>query len=51
MLVDVEVKNENDAPAPPEKQPRVRKRLPVINKDFKLEKNNWHRLRRIIHVL
>ena len=50
MLVDVEVKSKDDAPAPPEK-PRVRKRLPVINKDFKLEKNNWHRLRRVIHVL
>jgi len=33
------------------KTPRVRKKLPVVNKDFKLEKYNWHRLRRIIHVL
>lgn len=31
------------------KPARIRKKLPVINKDFKLEKYNWHRLRRIIH--
>lgn len=35
-----------------EKQtPRIRKKLPVINKDYQLPKNNWHRLRRIIHFL
>lgn len=27
---------------------KPRKKLPVINKDFKLEKNNWHRLRKFI---
>ena len=30
------------------KTPRERKKLPVINKDFRLEKYNWHRLRRIV---
>ncbi len=30
---------------------RARKKLPVVNKDFQLEKYNWHRLRRIIHAL
>lgn len=34
-----------------EKPIKQRKKLPVINKDFQLEKYNWHRLRRIIHVL
>lgn len=34
-----------------QKQPRIRKKLPVVNKDFQLEKYNWHRLRRIIHVI
>lgn len=33
------------------KAPRVRKKLPVVNKDFQLKKYNWHRLRRIIHFL
>ncbi|MBS1793326.1 MAG: 4Fe-4S binding protein [Acidobacteria bacterium] len=33
------------------KSPRPRKKLPVVNKDFQLEKYNWHRLRRIIHFL
>ena len=28
-----------------------RKKLPVVNKDFQLEKYNWHRLRRIIHFV
>ena len=32
-------------------KPKVRKKLPVVNKDFQLEKFNWHRVRRIIHVL
>ncbi|MEZ5307086.1 MAG: 4Fe-4S dicluster domain-containing protein [Pyrinomonadaceae bacterium] len=31
--------------------PRKRKKLPVVNKDFKLPKYNWHRLRRVIHVI
>lgn len=30
---------------------RQRKKLPVINKEFKLEKYNWHLVRRIIHAL
>lgn len=33
------------------KIPRQRKKLPVVNKDFQLPKNNWHRLRRVIHLL
>lgn len=33
------------------KQPKVRKKLPVVNKDFQLEKFNWHKVRRIIHLL
>ncbi|HQU83111.1 MAG TPA: FixG Ig-like domain-containing protein [Pyrinomonadaceae bacterium] len=33
------------------KVPKVRKKLPVVNKDFQLEKYNWHKLRRIIHLL
>ncbi len=33
------------------KAPKVRKKLPVVNKDFQLEKYNWHRLRRIIHFV
>ncbi|MEQ1604176.1 MAG: 4Fe-4S dicluster domain-containing protein [Pyrinomonadaceae bacterium] len=51
MLIDATAKPKNETPAPPEKQPRVRKKLPVVNKDFKLDKYNWHRLRRVIHVL
>jgi len=31
-------------------QPKVRKKLPVVNKDFQLERYSWHRLRRIIHL-
>lgn len=31
------------------KPARQRKRLPVVNKDFQLPKNSWHRLRRVIH--
>lgn len=34
----------------PAKAPRQRKKLPVINKGYKLEKYNWHILRRIIHL-
>jgi len=37
------------AAVPPPKPARTRKKLPVVNKDFQLGKNNWHRLRRIIH--
>ena len=37
----------NDKP----KQVKTRKKLPVVNKDFKLEKYNWHILRRVIHVV
>lgn len=33
------------------KAPRQRKKLPVVNKDFQLEKYSWHRLRRIVHLL
>lgn len=32
-------------------QPKVRKKLPVVNKDFRLEKYSWHRLRRIVHLV
>ncbi len=35
----------------PKKPARPRKKLPVINKDFQLEKYNWHRLRRILHLV
>ncbi|MBK7704622.1 MAG: 4Fe-4S binding protein [Acidobacteria bacterium] len=38
MLVDTEA-------------PKVRKKLPVVNKNFQLEKYNWHRVRRIVHLL
>ncbi len=38
------------APPRAEKPVRPRKKLPVINKDFQLEKYNWHRVRRIIHL-
>ncbi len=31
--------------------PKVRKKLPVVNKDFQLGKYNWHRMRRVVHVL
>lgn len=50
MLVDtpkVSPKDTRDSPGP---APRVRKKLPVVNKDFQLDKYNWHRLRRIIHA-
>ena len=30
---------------------RQRKKLPVVNKDFKLDKYNWHILRRVIHFV
>jgi cytochrome c oxidase accessory protein FixG len=30
--------------------PKIRKKLPVVNKDFKLERYSWHRLRRVIHL-
>jgi polyferredoxin len=33
-----------------DKPVRQRKKLPVVDKDFQLEKYNWHRLRRIIHL-
>jgi cytochrome c oxidase accessory protein FixG len=33
------------------KAPKVRKKLPVVNKDYKLEKFNWHSMRRITHVV
>lgn len=37
---------------PPEKKvARPRKKLPVVNKNFQLEKYNWHRLRRIVHFI
>lgn len=31
--------------------PRVRRKLPVVNKDFRLDTYNWHRLRRAVHLL
>lgn len=34
-----------------ETAPRVRKKLPVVNKDFQLPKYSWHRLRRVIHFV
>lgn len=42
---------ENVAAAEKPKPVKTRKKLPVVNKDFKLEKYNWHILRRIIHVV
>lgn len=41
----------SNAPANAGTPARVRKKLPVVNKDFQLEKYNWHRLRRIIHLV
>lgn len=46
-----EIPDHTSAAQPVEAKPRVRKKLPVVNKDFQLEKNNWHRLRRIIHLI
>lgn len=46
-----EIPDHTSASQPVEAKPRVRKKLPVVNKDFQLEKNNWHRLRRIIHLI
>ncbi|MBP6212236.1 MAG: 4Fe-4S binding protein, partial [Pyrinomonadaceae bacterium] len=46
-----EIPDHTSAAQPGEAKPRVRKKLPVVNKDFQLEKNNWHRLRRIIHLI
>lgn len=52
MLIDASPTTEKTAERlPPKDKPRVRQRLPVINKNFQLPKYNWHRLRRIIHVL
>lgn len=50
MLVEAEVKTPNDTPGSAETPPRVRKKLPVVNKDFQLDKYNWHRIRRVIHA-
>ena len=47
----LEIPDHTSAAQPVEAKPRVRKKLPVVNKDFQLEKNNWHRLRRIIHLI
>ncbi len=41
----------DEPPAQAVRQARTRKKLPVVNKDFQLERFNWHRLRRIIHAL
>ncbi len=45
------VGEKTDVAANTKKAPRQRKKLPVVNKDFQLEKYNWHRLRRIIHLV
>lgn len=44
------VETRKGTPPPAIATPRVRKKLPVVNKDFKLDKYNWHRLRRLIHL-
>jgi cytochrome c oxidase accessory protein FixG len=54
--MDAEVKTIENNPTlkaieKPEKPIKQRKKLPVVNKDFQLEKYNWHSLRRVIHVL
>lgn len=45
------VMNEKTAVENKTKPAKVRKKLPVVNKDFKLEKYNWHILRRVIHFV
>lgn len=50
MLGEAESKTLNRTPDAAEGLRRVRKKLPVVNKDFKLDKYNWHRLRRFVHL-
>jgi len=47
----VTVSSSDEPSAQAARPARTRKKLPVVNKDFQLEKFNWHRLRRIIHAL
>jgi len=55
MHAEAETKGAGQSPpaavSESDKPVRTRKKLPVVNKDFQLDKYNWHRLRRIIHVL
>lgn len=48
---EVIIAKENVVTAEKPKPVKTRKKLPVVNKDFKLEKYNWHILRRVIHVV
>lgn len=49
--MDAEVVVDEKAVGKDKPKPRVRKKLPVVNKEFKLDKYNWHSLRRVIHVI
>lgn len=53
MLADTSTAVKNPAPATPRNTTapsRQRKKLPVINKDYKLEGNGWHGVRRFVHL-
>ncbi|MEZ5427034.1 MAG: 4Fe-4S dicluster domain-containing protein [Pyrinomonadaceae bacterium] len=51
MLMETKTTAKNFTADKENKKPRVRKKLPVVNKDYQLPKNNWHRMRRVIHFL
>lgn len=52
MLTESPTAAKNSAPANDSTQrPRVRKKLPVINKNYQPPEWSWHRWRRIIHVV